>query len=484
MIGCFPNVYPDELVYSWMARYYVQSGYVSYDAVAKDVFVNGAVPPDIEFFKELTEDVLQVMTKNISMEDIVLNHTMFPYYARFLPKERRKRAFKSLCSMNGEKQYLLANARNDKEAVRYLRYCPLCSSNDRKQHKQTFWHRSHQLLGIDVCPIHGCYLCNSDVIIKGKRQNTLISAEESVPRFQIVKFPKNDFEYTMAKYIWQIFEAEIDWETSATIGEFLHSKMENTKYVSVRGKQKNLQALYMDLMDYYKDLQMELAELKKILDGSKCNTYEICLIAMFLSIDVSEVVHMKLPDKKQMELFDEQIYALREQGLKYTEIVEQLNIPYSVVAKILENVYGKSGYHKRTEPKKSGRKQSDWKTVDENTLPLVRQAIEKVQNDNSSFPKRIRCSLINDMLDLPKKRIESYLPRCREEIAMYEETQEHYWARKLIWAVQKIMEDGLTVNCKRIHLLVHLKKQYLSKCFPEVCEIADEEVIEIVRGLL
>ena len=40
MISFFPEVYPDELLYSWFARYGVRTGYTNYRAIADDLFTS------------------------------------------------------------------------------------------------------------------------------------------------------------------------------------------------------------------------------------------------------------------------------------------------------------------------------------------------------------------------------------------------------------------------------------------------------------
>ena len=87
-IAYFPEIYPDELIYSVLARYYVQSGYPAYIFCAEDVFADKKVRPDMEFLNVMRLEVLEALCKKKSMAELVGKHTMFPYYARFLPYER------------------------------------------------------------------------------------------------------------------------------------------------------------------------------------------------------------------------------------------------------------------------------------------------------------------------------------------------------------------------------------------------------------
>ena len=64
MIGYFPDPYPDELVYSLLARYYAQSGYLGYVCAAEDIFLNTWNLPNIEFLNDYKPEVCQHLEKN------------------------------------------------------------------------------------------------------------------------------------------------------------------------------------------------------------------------------------------------------------------------------------------------------------------------------------------------------------------------------------------------------------------------------------
>ena len=148
MITYFPTAYPDELLYSQLARYYVRSGYLAYVYAAEELFTSKIVRPDMEFVNTYTPDALQLITREISMENVVWKHTMFPYYGRFLPLERRQRAFQSLVSMQGNYHNLLPIPKRKNSSDRCLRYCPICAEQDRQKYGETYWHRTHQMIDI------------------------------------------------------------------------------------------------------------------------------------------------------------------------------------------------------------------------------------------------------------------------------------------------------------------------------------------------
>lgn len=487
MIAYFPAAYDDELLYSQLARYYTKTGYLAYTYAAEELFLSKTVRPDIDFVNAYTPAAVEAITRNTPMEQIIEKHTMFPYYGRFLPLERRWRAFEALVSMQGNYHNLLPIPNRKGGSERYLRYCPMCAAHDREQHGEAYWHRVHQMIGIPVCPIHKCYLMDSSVIISGKAPPSLKTAEEMIPSAEIPVFSDNEIEIRVAAYMAAVFQADVDMEFSVTAGAFLHSKMANTKYRSVRGEQRNMALFHADFTEYYSGLTdnwfTELWQIQKVLTDDRINFFEICLMALFLNIPTDELIHMTLPGKSQQELFDEEVYRLHEQGLKYPAIAKALNASYVTVKAIGERRYGT--YHQPPKkPLKSGAKPQNWQRIDADTLPLVIEAIKQLQGDGCSRPKRVTVFAVEKMLNLSSKKISLYLPKCLAEIRKYEESQQQYWAREVVWALRQTMAAGSAVTWRRVRELTNMRRKDYEACLPYICDYADDELEEVMLHLL
>lgn len=85
-------------------------------------------------------------------------------------------------------------------------------------------------------------------------------------------------------------------------------------------------------------------------------------------------------------------------------------------------------------------------------------------------------------MNLPDKRIDK-LPRCKEEIKKNMESQEHYWVRELIWAVEYIEKSGGRLNWKQIRNLINLRKVNVELALEDLKDM-DESVHDIVVSLL
>lgn len=484
MITYVPEIYSDELLYSQLARCYVKAGYGAYTYMAEEFFQDKKVRPDIEFINTFTPAALQIVTRQTSMKEIIMKHTMFPYYGQFISKERRNKAFQALVKMQGNYNNLLPKVKSCQD--RFLRYCPVCVSEDRNKFGETYWHRKHQIIGIHVCPVHRCYLKNSKVAISVKASPLLHHAEEAIPQTNKAEMVQNDIEYEVAEYVTAVFETDFDMDSNIGIGDFLHSRMIGTKYLSVRGKKRYMVLLHKDFNNYYKDLPKnritELWQLQKIVTNDRSNFVDVCLLAYFLNIPVTDLVNMKMPEVPQDKIFDAEIKRLHDKGMKYTEIAKAMGMSYDFVKTIGNGRYGIS-QQKKENPQKGGVRAKNWEQLDEEYLPLVKKAILRVENDKSSIPKKVTVFRIEREIGLPKGSMKK-MPKCREEINKHSISQEQLWAKKVVWAVQRILSEGQPLNWKHIRDLTNMRKENFQACKPYLEKYTDVELAERIKELL
>lgn len=484
MITYFPEVYPDELLYSQLARCYVKAGYPAYIYMAEDFFQDKKARPDIEFINTFTPVALRIVAKETPIEDIVMKHTMFPYYGRFISKERRNKAYQALIGMRGNYNNLLPKVKNCQK--KFLRYCPLCAKADRDKFGETFWHRNHQITGINICQIHRCYLKSSEVVISAKASPILHYAEGIIPQKDNVELVQNDIEYELTEYVAAVFQSDLDMDSDVCIGEFLHSRMIGTKYCSARGKKRYMELLHRDFISYYEKLPenriTELWQLQKIFTNDRSNFVDVCLLAYFLKVPVDNLVNMKVPDVPQDEIFDTEIKRLHDKGLKYPEIAKRLGMSYDSVKTIGNGRYGKY-QHRKENPQKGGVRAKDWTKLDDEYLLFVQKAIQRIENDKSSMPRKITVIGIERTVGLPEGSLRK-MPRCKAEINNHSISQVQLWAKKVVWAVQKILSEGQPLNWKHIRNLTNMRNENFQACKPYLGKYADIEMAERIKGLL
>lgn len=342
MIVYFPALYPDELAYSVFARYHVFSGHATFRATANDLFLNADAIFNPDFFVPLTEEVCQIIAWELPMQSFIKKHTMLPYYIRFLPLERRRKAMDLLLA-NDRSFYDSIYVRQRKSERRQnMRYCPLCAVADREEYGETYWHRKWQLPDIEICLEHRCRLEDSNVGATAESQRyKLTPAEMVIPYDTSTNMDITELEFRVSDYIMQVFEAELNFENDVSIGKFLQSKLEGTPFTSLRGEQVFVRKLHMALSDYYEDLlQNSLNEwwhVQKIFCAQNFHTFDICLIALFLGVPVNELLHMQLPELTLQQRFDNQLRLLRSQGMTQKQVAEVMGVSLHAIKGVEEN---------------------------------------------------------------------------------------------------------------------------------------------------
>ena len=88
-IGYFPTIYEDELIYSALARFYAHSRYLSYVWCAEDIYMYKTKRPDTEFVNKMKPEIVEIIGRQMAWEDVIRKHTMYPYYSRFLEKDKK-----------------------------------------------------------------------------------------------------------------------------------------------------------------------------------------------------------------------------------------------------------------------------------------------------------------------------------------------------------------------------------------------------------
>lgn len=461
MIAFFPAPYPDELLYSTIARYHTRSGYARQVSTFEDIYQNKSVVPSFEFLNPFTQDALSWMTKNISFELIIQEHTMFPFYAHFLPVEKKKYAFEALLHQEGNPNNYLGIKKTGK---RFFRYCPLCAREDRIQYGETFWHRSHQIQKIQVCYQHGCYLIETNLPISSRQSPALYDAEQIVS-VNSTSESCSSIEFNFARYVYYALSLPVRL-VNADYGSFLHYHLDK-KYINHRGIARDFSALYADFSEYFKNLNVpEPWQIQKIFSGYLKDPFFICQIAFWEGVAPEVLINNEMT---HIDTDTKQFY-------------EKLSVKYSIDKDIISRIgddISKRIYEKNRVHTKPGRRSFDYDSMDNDLLPKVKQYIKQLYSKEGR-PEKLSFRKVEKALSLPPKRF-NFLPRCKKYIEQHWESQNEFWARETIWAVRELKQQSLPLNYKRIHQLTNMRFPNLQACYPY---IEDSDVKQVVGGII
>jgi len=183
MFGLFTDFFPDELIYSANARLSKLICYSSSKSLVSELFGSSSAANITDLPCRLSNLLAAFPVGHCYTVDyLISNHTLLPFYGPFLPIQRVEQLKQDMAGDNGLKAQLRCGiAGSSISTPEWLRFCPLCINADKKKYGDFYWHRLHQVPGVNVCPTHHVFLENSVVRARGKRiRYELIPASQAV----------------------------------------------------------------------------------------------------------------------------------------------------------------------------------------------------------------------------------------------------------------------------------------------------------------
>ncbi|WP_170006016.1 TnsD family Tn7-like transposition protein [Bacillus fonticola] len=212
MLPFFTEPYPDELIYSAIARYHLYSGNIDCKDTLEEVFQSRSVIPSVKIGSHFNSLAKQMGT-HYSSESLLAKHTIYPFYAPFLSKQRKEELLQDV-QRDGKGLYtrlgMVAGGICKKDG---LYYCPECAANDIEQHGEPYIHREHQLQGIEFCAHHELKLKKYPVDILKQSRIEFIRFDKKLMNFSMIQEvePKEfvAIQIALAKMAYQLLQVQI-----------------------------------------------------------------------------------------------------------------------------------------------------------------------------------------------------------------------------------------------------------------------------------
>lgn len=355
MMHFFPKPYPDELLYSVLARYSKEAGNIKTISNIEDMFGSRNVISSPELPGKLDMLLLNIPNNRFTSDYFIQKHTMFPYIASFLPEDRageisalmkdgqvsliyNKSGLISSCSLTQNRQF---------------RFCPVCMKEDIHDLGETYWHRVHQITEVLICHKHKVPLRNSNVLMRGTYRQSFIAAdEENCISNETINFSSDvtDKLFMIAKDVQQILMREFTYQ-DVDKHKFLYmQKLIDLKYANLNGMihQKRLRNAMLEFWgeDILCNLQCQI-ELDK--DCSWLNSLvrensipaqpiRHLLICRFLGIDIIELLDNQDCVQRHKDLWEEKLLSLVNKGLSIREIAKIMDSTPKTVRKYMDKL--------------------------------------------------------------------------------------------------------------------------------------------------
>jgi hypothetical protein len=188
-IGHFPTPIPNELLYSICARFGSRVGYSDGKSVLQELFGAATATVVIDLPNRLSKLAAGLPAgASLTTNCLIDRHTLLPFYSAFIPPERVRQIRKSMGGSSAPAAHMRSGVMASRiPTLDFMRYCSVCLKENEKNFREAFWHRLHQLPGVEVCPSHQVFLENSSVGFRVRRKHIQFIPAEKATRAMPVR---------------------------------------------------------------------------------------------------------------------------------------------------------------------------------------------------------------------------------------------------------------------------------------------------------
>ena len=242
------------------------------------------------------------------------------------------------------------------------------------------------------------------------------------------------------------FNAPVDFEQDIPISAVLYHGMRDTKYLKATGKTRYTKQLAEDITAYYKRLDIgsiaSMSQIQRVLLGDRFDFSVICQIAFYLDMDIN---------------------ALTNPVLTAAQIEQEQNTHYMKDRPVI-----------------------DWAVYDAETASILERVAKSIYEGTASEtgrPERVSEKVIYREMGFPGHRLEN-LPLCKAIFDKYTETYEENWARRIVWAYDKLQAEGVSCYWSDIRQLTGVKKKNIEKVIPYIRKYTDKKTADAIIALI
>lgn len=272
IVNYFPKPYPDELLYSVIARFQKHFGNSSPELL-KSLWGNIKSPPNNHY----QIDRLQKLVDNTSLgacytaRQLAFQHTLLPFYSAFSGRTAQNKLLDTMLYGFQKKIFGHVGTHLRKTGERSnLQFCPECIKSDMETYGEPYWHRIHQAPGVLVCPWHRiklrekCPVCFApflkkgiqyvyldDKCINGHDLSELISDElEGKTRERLISY---------AHEVYKLLTNEFCYEPELICKRYI-TKLRELGWVGLKGQMLQPSSFGITFVEYYSYEFLEMLE--------------------------------------------------------------------------------------------------------------------------------------------------------------------------------------------------------------------------------
>lgn len=511
MVNFFPELYPDELLYSGIARYHVRVGNLDAKSTLRDLYDKDTITAVVEMTSNLDTLINNLPTVIYTADEIIRNHTMYPYFAAFIPKDRADRLYQLIKGNNGSKIYNELGLSNKiLKLNNFLRFCPECYREDIDKYGETYWHRIHQVAGVDYCTFHKCRLLDSKISVRNKNRQEYIHAHLEIRKYDIEEMEReqkcslfSNNENILEKFIVvaqnvkylmdsNIRHQELNYFREIYLNKLIDLGLANRKKIFQDIILLKFKAYwgeeFLNSINCNFDIEKSSNWLTTITRKHRKGFHPIqhILFINFLGLDIKAIFEEEINVSRKTNIIiiksDEEKSRYRYKWGKLmeefpdeskTQIRKRDRSTYTWLYK-----YDNEWLKKNSPTKKVGSRKSqliDWNKRDEEILTLVKEAVNDIKM-SSDKPERITITLIAKKIKketMLQKHMER-LAKTKEFLHYKIESLEEFQLRRVKWAIKELAKNG-DVKVWDVVLKAGLSKKYYYKLEKEIRNLIYKE---------
>ena len=170
----FPVPYPEECLYSVIARYHARSGNPTLKDSMQDLFCRSNVSTiassiTTPYHISLSQaNCWELAGTNYTKDRLIREHTSYQFYVIRRLRERLPSEDSGLIKPSIQRALIHESGK--------MRYCPSCAREQRIIYGEPYWQRLPQLKGAEYCPIHGRPYVSSHIDLQYAKRHAITAA--------------------------------------------------------------------------------------------------------------------------------------------------------------------------------------------------------------------------------------------------------------------------------------------------------------------
>lgn len=180
LLDYFPAGHPDETLHSRISRYHRISGHRHDRHTLQDIFgchtlvITSHLPSHLATLSAKLPD-----GEPYYIASLIESATLLPYFRPFLSARQTRQCVDAMQSDDaGALKISIGLSAGRVGGQNAFRYCPACAKHDEREYGVAYWHRTHLLPGVVVCPVHRVALHDIDPVWVRRHRHRLFLPDD------------------------------------------------------------------------------------------------------------------------------------------------------------------------------------------------------------------------------------------------------------------------------------------------------------------